>query len=98
VAGDRVYQGDIKCECGKDAPIYLTAGGMLTYSCGWCRFQGHAAKGSPSWRAMQAKIKVGIDIDNDAPKMQTVEPPTKTQEKPKEVEKTIFDIFKTQGA
>lgn len=53
----RDYQGDAKCDCGRDVPVYLTGGGMLTTSCGWCRVQMHCPTGSASFRDLKARIK-----------------------------------------
>ena len=65
----REYKGDTKCNCGKDLPVYLTAGGMLTSSCGWCRQQVHCPVGSFSFRTLEQSLKNGVDPEkeNSAP-------------------------------
>lgn len=99
--GSREYKGDIKCGCGKDAPVYLTGGGMLTYSCGWCRVQVHAPAGSAAQRAMLQKITAG---QTGSEKIQQQANQKPESAKPQDTsgdkggaavaEKTIFDIFK----
>lgn len=104
VRGIREYKGDSKCGCGKDIPVYLTGGGMLTTSCGWCRLQMHMPQGSQSYRAMMGRLTGGSDPQKQeppppppkpAPKV-TAPPPPPKPDKPAEPasEKTIFDIFK----
>lgn len=97
----RDYQGDAVCSCGKDVPVYLTGGGMLTASCGWCRLQTHCGAGSASFRKMQASLKKGLSPDLEQPAA-TPAPAQKTAKTatpaatitPAATEKTIFDIFK----
>lgn len=59
----RDYQGDAKCDCGRDVPVYLTGGGMLTSACGWCRKQVHCPTGSASYRSLEGKLKQGANPD-----------------------------------
>lgn len=95
----RDYQGDAVCSCGKDVPVYLTGGGMLTASCGWCRLQTHCGAGSASFRKMQASLKKGLSPDLEvlapAPAAKiTKQPAPAATITPATTEKTIFDIFK----
>ena len=93
----RTYQGDTLCRCGKELPIYLTGGGMLTGSCGWCREQIHSPSGSASFRKLKASLKLA-NLENEPAPQPAPEviakpaPATKPKQTP-QVEKTIFDIF-----
>lgn len=103
----REYQGDVVCSCSRDVPAYLTGGGMLTTSCGWCRKQIHCPTGSSSFRHMKDSLKNGVNPEIAAPKPPPAKKPAPPMvEKPIETskplpatpaaeikEKTIFDIF-----
>lgn len=76
----REYQGDVVCSCGREVPAYLTGGGMLTTSCGWCRKQVHCPTGSNSYRHMKDSLKNGVNPEIAPPKPTTAKKPAPTLE------------------